>query len=57
MEDMLVRKIRGGLMGMRQGTKAPVEVWKSISRLKDLNPPLGDDYESEYIEFMKSKEK
>jgi len=57
MERLIVKKIDGGFIGMRNGTKEPVDVWKWIKKLKEVNPLLAEDYEKDYISFMKKNQK
>lgn len=54
MEQLLIRKIKGGLMGLKTGTKTKEEVWKHIKKLKEINNGLGGDYENEYISVVKA---
>lgn len=56
MEEAIVRKIKGGFVGLKNGTKEPLDVWKFIMKLKEINAPLAEDYETEYKEFMKAKQ-
>lgn len=55
MEQLLVRKIKGGFIGMKNGSKEGSEVWKYIKKLKEINEPLGEDFETQYIELRKKQ--
>lgn len=48
MEDILIRKIKGGMLGMRQGTKTQEEIGRLLNKLKDINKPMYDDLLNDY---------
>jgi len=48
MEQVVVNKIIGGLMGMRNGTKQPKDVAPWLNRLKGINEGLYEDYFKKY---------
>lgn len=37
MEEQLIRKIKGGIMGIKNGTKTPAEVGPILNQLKTRN--------------------
>lgn len=51
MEQVVVNKIIGGLMGMRNGTKQPKDVAPWLNRLKGINSGLYEDYLKKYTEI------
>lgn len=53
MEQLLIKKINGGFVGLKNGTKEPLEVWKFIKKLREVNEHLADDYEMKYKEIVK----
>ena len=58
MEELILKKIKGGLLGMRNGTKEPKEVAVWLNKLKTLNPHMYSDYFNDYkatLELIKSK--
>lgn len=50
MEEMLIRKIKGGIMGILNGTKTPVEakVGKFLNQLKATNLPMFEELMNDY---------
>lgn len=60
MEDQLIKKIKGGILGMRNGTKHPKEVAPLLNKLKPLNvgmfEELMNDYKKAFDEFVKKNE-
>lgn len=58
MEVILIRKIKGGIFGMKSNTKLPKDVIKFLNQLKEINKPMYDellnDYKAAY-EIWKSK--
>lgn len=55
MEELVIRKIECGIRGIRMGTKNPdeVNVGKYLSKLKEINDGLYDDYLEKYKRVMK----
>lgn len=37
MEEQLIRKIKGGIMGIKTGTKTPAQVGPLLNQLKSIN--------------------
>jgi len=54
MSEILIKKIRGGIMGIKNGTKTPQEVIGLLVRLKDINFPMYEELLAKYIETVKS---
>jgi len=52
-EEQLERKIKGGLMGMRNGTKDAKTVWVLIKQLRAINALLAEDFENSYKNIVK----
>jgi hypothetical protein len=53
MEEFLIKKVTGGLMGMKNGTKQPQEVAKWLVKLKPLNPGMYEDFFNRYKALVK----
>lgn len=53
MEDTIVRKIKGGILGIKTGTKQPKEVIVWLNKLKPLNKPMYDELINDYISAVK----
>ncbi len=53
MEDTIVRKIKGGIMGIKNGTKQPKEVIIWLNKLKPINKPMYDELLNNYISVVK----
>lgn len=53
-EEIIIRKIEGGIRGIKLGTKTPQEanVGYFLNKLKDVNPPM---YEDKLYEYAKVK--
>ncbi len=52
MEEMLIKKIKGGIMGIMNGTKTPLgsNVPKMLNTLKGINVPMYEDLIEKYKE-------
>ena len=48
MEQQLIKKITGGLFGMKMGTKEPREVAVLLNKLKPINPMMYEDLFDKY---------
>ena len=55
MSEILIKKIRGGIMGIQNGTKTPQEVIGLLVRLKDVNFPMYEELLAKYIQIVKDK--
>lgn len=55
MEETLIRKIRGGIMGMKNGTKTPAEIGPLLNKLKNINLPMYDELFNDYKSVLKDK--
>lgn len=53
MEETLIRKIKGGILGIKNGTKTPKEVIKYLNMLKDINKPMYQELLNDYISVVK----
>jgi hypothetical protein len=57
MEDLLIRKIKGGIQGIKNGTKKPEEIAPLLNRLKGINEGMYFDLLEEYDKAVrKNKE-
>ena len=54
-EELSIRKIEGGIRGIRMGTKTPetARVGYFLSKLEPLNIGLYEDYLERYVKVMK----
>ena len=57
MQEQLIKKITGGIMGIKNGTKEPKEVAPFLNRLKDINEGMYDDYLKKYKEALALRKK
>lgn len=56
MEQLVVNKIIGGLMGIKNGTKQPKDVAPWLNRLKGINEGLYEDYLAKYKKLTQGEE-
>lgn len=56
MEDQLIRKVKGGILGIKTGTKTPAEVAKNLNRLKEVNLGMYDELLPKYTAALKDRE-
>jgi len=54
MEDMLIKKIKGGLLGIKQKTKEPKEIAKLLNKLKTINEGMYKDLLNDYKQVLNS---
>lgn len=59
MEQTLIRKIKGAMMGIKIGSKTPKDanVGLYLNKLKDLNQPMYDQLLSEYKTLLETIKK
>ena len=48
MEHKLILKIKGGIMGIKTGTKTPADVGPLLNSLKKINVPMYDELFNDY---------
>jgi hypothetical protein len=48
MEQQLIKKITGGLFGIKMGTKEPKEVATLLNKLKPINPMMYEEMFEKY---------
>lgn len=51
-EEKLVKQVKGGLMGIKLGTKSPKEVFDRLNLLKKYNQYMFEDLYQEYIQIV-----
>lgn len=56
MEDLLIRKIEGGIRGIKNGTKEPKEIAPLLNRLKGINEGMYLDLLEEYKKATRKRE-
>lgn len=54
MEHKLILRIKGGILGIKNGTKTPQEVGKYLIMLEKLNRPMYEDLMNDYKAVTKS---
>lgn len=57
MQEQLIKKITGGIMGIKNGTKEPKDVAPHLNRLKEINEGMYQDYLKKYTEALASRKK
>jgi len=57
MQEQLIKKITGGIMGIKAGTKEPKDVAPHLNRLKGINEGLYEDYLKKYTEALALRKK
>jgi hypothetical protein len=50
MEQILIRKIKGGIFGIKTGTKTPEQIASLLNKLKQINPGM---YEELFLDYKK----
>jgi hypothetical protein len=56
MEDLLIRKIKGGIQGIKNGTKESKEIAPLLNRLKGVNEGMYLDLLEEYKKATRKRE-
>jgi hypothetical protein len=51
-EEKLVKQVKGGLMGIKLGTKSPKEVFDRLSLLKKYNQYMFEELFQEYTQIV-----
>jgi hypothetical protein len=51
-EEKLVKQVKGGLMGIKLGTKSPKEVFDRLSLLKKYNQYMFEELFQEYTRIV-----
>ena len=57
MEDLLIRKIKGGINGIKNGTKEATEIAPLLNRLKDVNEGMYDELLQDYKNALEKRKK
>jgi hypothetical protein len=52
MEEILIKKIKGGLLGIKNKTKKPADVLPLLSRLKEINPGMFNELNNDYLAMV-----
>jgi hypothetical protein len=55
MEDLLIRKVKGGINGIKNGTKEASEVAPLLNRLKGVNEGMYEELLEEYKKALASR--
>lgn len=48
MEQLLIKRVKGGIFGMKNNTKEPKDVIKFLNQLKEINKPMYDELLNDY---------
>jgi hypothetical protein len=54
-EEKIIKQVKGGILGIKQGTKTPKEVFERLCILKKYNPVMFEDLLKEYVAVTKIK--
>jgi hypothetical protein len=54
-EEKLIRQVKGGIFGIRQGTKCPKEVMSRLTLLKIYNPEMFEELFRQYTKAVGEK--
>ena len=57
MQEVLIKKITGGIMGIKNGTKQPSDVAPLLNKLKNINEGLYEDYLKKYTQALALRKK
>ncbi|GIV43927.1 MAG: hypothetical protein KatS3mg035_1050 [Bacteroidia bacterium] len=57
MQDQLIKKIKGGIIGIKNGTKEPKEIAPLLNRLKAVNEGMYEDLLKEYKQALENRKK
>lgn len=55
MEETLIKRIKGGILGIKNGTKQPQEVGKFLNMLKSINQGMYDELLNDYKAALQGK--
>ena len=55
MEEILIKKIKGGMLGIKNNTKEPKEVAVLLNKLKDINKPMYEELLNDYKKTMENR--
>jgi hypothetical protein len=55
MEEMLIKKIKGGMLGIKNNTKEPKEVAVLLNKLKTINKPMYEELLNDYKKTMENR--
>jgi hypothetical protein len=51
-EEKLIKQVKGGLLGIKLGTKSPQEVFGKLNILKRYNPHMFEELLNEYKKII-----
>jgi hypothetical protein len=57
MEDLLIRKIKGGILGIKNGTREVTEIAPLLNRLKAVNEGMYDELIKDYKSALEKRKK
>lgn len=55
MEEILIKKIKGGMLGIKNNTKEPKEVAVLLNKLKTINKPMYEELLNDYKKTMENR--
>jgi hypothetical protein len=56
-EHSLEKKVKGALIGFKNGTKTVAEVNAAIKNLREANDALATDFNNEFVQIVRDKNK
>lgn len=56
MYDLIEKKLRGGIMGLKNGSKTANDVIPYLKRMGEINPAMAKEFEQKYIDALKERE-
>jgi hypothetical protein len=54
MEEQLIKKIKGIMMGIKTGSKSPADIGVWLNKLQKINEPMYQELLGEYIQIKKA---
>ena len=57
MEDLLIRKIKGGILGIKNGNKEITEVAPLLNKLKNVNEGMYEELLQDYKVALEKRKK
>jgi len=55
MYDILEKKLTGGILGIKMGTKTATEIAPLLKQMKGINPNMGAEFEQKYIKALQDR--
>ena len=55
MDEILIKKIKGGMLGIKNNTKEPKEVAVLLNKLNEINKPMYEELLNDYKKTMENR--